>query len=866
MVGKLYFTFLLFFVTVQAFAQKYKVAGLVSDESGKGIPGITIQEMGTNAKGVTDAQGIYLMYVHYGNATLVINTPGFDKIEREIKGIGTQNFILAAIGKARQETMVGSRNLSTTASDLTSPIEIIDVKKIASLNGQFDLTQLLHFASSSLNSNRQYGADGTDNMDQTSIHGMGPDQVLVLVNGKRRHQSSLINLSGTMGRGNAGADLNTIPVAAIDHIEVLKDGAAAQYGSDAVAGVINIVLKETTDCFTVNANAGIRKAKYSRDSSFLDGLNYNANLNYGTKIGRKGFVNATADYNFTDHTNRSGTQADSVIRTQFGDPRTYNAAIVFNAALPVNASTEIYSSGGYNYRQSETFAFTRILSTRDSLYKTYPNGYDPVISRNIEDRAITLGVRTLWKGFKVDFSNTYGFNKLHYKVKNSLNESFGRGTPTSMDAGGFKTTQNVANLNFTRFYDKILNGINLAFGAEYRMDWYTVFSGDPFSWQTYNPLKQSGAQGFRGYSNADVVKESRFNAAGYADIEAKISDRLSVSAAGRYDYYSDLESGAISGKGGVRFKLTNALALRGAYGIGFRAPSLAQQYFGNATINVTTKPLEIPLQNIIAGSNSAAFTALDAPDLKMERTQNATAGLEFTPDKNFSLTLDGYYIHVQNRIILAGPFSQNDKIVGAALKKLYVNQARFFTNSLTTSTAGVDFTLKYTAELGSGKFNALLGANYNIMSIDTVETTTRLAGKQELYLNRRERYFILAAAPPAKVNLMLDYTVDNLTFMIRAVYFGKTELLNNNYGKTDKSGKIYLEKDYLDVYKSVVQTDLSVGYKYDDYLSFTLGGSNILNVYPTMSKPSKTISGGAWDSVQMGSNGAFFFAKVFYNF
>ncbi|MBE9461203.1 TonB-dependent receptor domain-containing protein [Dyadobacter subterraneus] len=863
--SKFYFTFLLVLVAAHAFAQKYKVAGLVKDENGKGIPGVIIQEMGTNAKGITNDQGVYQMYVHYGNATLIVDFEGFDKVKREIHGIGTQNFILKSIGKTKPATIVGSRNLKTRSEDLTSPVEIIDVKKIASLNGQFDLTQLLQFVSTSLNSNRQIGADGTDNIDQVSIHGMGPDQMLLLVNGKRRHQSALINLSGSYGRGNSSADLNTIPVAAIDRIEILKDGAAAQYGSDAVAGVVNIILKETTNGFSANANAGIRKAKYNRDSSFVDGLNYNANLNYGAVIGRKGFINVTADYNFRNHTNRSNTQPDSIVRKQFGDPRVYNGSITFNASLPINENLEIYSFGGYNYRQTESFAFSRTLLKKDSLYKIYPNGFDPVISRNIEDRAATVGVRTKWNGFNVDVSNTYGFNKFHYKVNHSLNESFGKGTPTSMDAGGFKTNQNVTNLNLSQFYDDILQGVNLAFGAEYRMDWYNIFSGDYFSYRTYDPLKPTGARGFRGYSPAEEISKKRYNAAGYVDVEAKISKRLSVSAAGRYDYYNDLGS-AVSGKGGLRFNITNELTLCGSYGIGFRAPSLAQQYFSNATVNPTTAPLNIPTEKVIARTGSEVLKTLGIPDLKFENTQNASAGLTFSPDKNFSVSVEGYYIKVQNRIILAGPISQNDRLVGPGLQKLHIDEARFFTNSLSTSTAGADLTIKYGAELGAGKLNIAVGANYNTMAIDTIKTTERLEGKQASYLNRRERYFILSAAPPTKVNLTLDYTVDNLTFMARGNYFGKMELINNYFGQLDKTGKVYTEKDYVDIYKPVIQTDVSIAYKFDEYLSFAIGGSNILNVYPTMSKPNKTISGGAWDSVQMGNNGAFFFAKVFYNF
>lgn len=853
------------FVT-QAMAQKYKVAGIIKDEEGKGIGGVLIQELGTNANAVTNQYGIYEMRVHYGNATLVVTAEGFYKITRDIQGIGTQHFILKSIAKSRKNGVVGSKNLANTAADLSSPVDILDVKKIAGLNKQFDLPQLLQYVSGSFNSNRQLGADGTDLIDASSIHGMGPDQMLVLVNGKRRHQSSLINLGGTRGRGNTGFDFSTIPVSSIDRIEILRDGAVAQYGSDAVSGVINIVLKDNTDGLSINANGGIRKASYNRDSSSWDGLSYNGNINYGTKIAKTGFFNVTADYNFQDHTNRAGTQADSLVRRKFGDPKIYNGSLGYNMVVPVYKNTEIYSFGTASYRLGETYSWTRGARDSTNFIKLNPNGFDPLVSRVVDDRAVTVGARTKWNRFNIDLSHTYGFNKFSYEVKNSLNKSFGMDTTrSSFEAGGFQTMQNVTNLEFTTFYDDILDGVHLAFGAEYRMDQYQINSGNPLSWRTYNPLKFGGAQGFKGYGETEAIEAKRNNVAGYVDVEAKFDDRFSVNAAGRFDYYSDLGS-AVAGKAGLRYKLTDALSIRGAYGLGFRAPSLAQQHYSYDILIPSKANLEYPQSNIITRSGSEISNAIAAPDLKLEISHNGSAGVVFAPDEKFSVSVDGYYVRVQDRIILTGPFDANDKQIGAVLKRLNVAQMRFFTNALTTTTAGVDLSLKYTTGLGTGRLSTVLSANYNTMSIDTIKTSERLANKQASYLDKRERYFILASAPPMKINLTLDYQAGPLTFMVRGTYFDEIQLVNRNFGKIDKGGKAYTEKDYIDTYKSMIQADATLGLKVNENLSFAIGGSNLLNAYPTMSKPNRTESGGAWDSVQAGNNGSFFFTKIYYKF
>ncbi|HEV7378601.1 MAG TPA: TonB-dependent receptor plug domain-containing protein, partial [Dyadobacter sp.] len=386
-----------------AMAQKYKVAGKVLDAKGEALPGASVTEKGTNNGTITDANGIYTLNVMYTNATLVVTFVGYNKIERDIQGKGTQNFTLEDATLLNQVTVVGSRNMNRSSTDTPAPVDIINIQEITTKQGQLDVNQLLQFAAPSFNSNRQTGSDGADHVDPASLRGLGPDQTLVLINGKRRHQSSLVNIFGTRGRGNTGTDLNAIPAAAIERIEVLRDGAAAQYGSDAIAGVINIVLKENVNQLTANANAGIYAAKYRADGKAFDGLNYNANVNYGLKIGQRGFVNITADYNERAHTNRAATHdEDDIVRREYGDPKVRNMALYYNAMVPVFKNVQLYSFGGINKRKGDAYAWTRKVDDDRNIPSIYPNGFDPVIGSDIDDQAVTGGVRGIWKGWNID--------------------------------------------------------------------------------------------------------------------------------------------------------------------------------------------------------------------------------------------------------------------------------------------------------------------------------------------------------------------------------------------------------------------------------------------------------------------------------
>ena len=863
---KSYLSLFLVLLSLSAFAQKFKVLGKITDVNGEPLIGASVIEKGTNNGTTADGSGVYTLSVGYSGATLIVTYVGYNKIEKEINGQETQNFTLEDATLLSQVTVVGSRNMNRSSTDTPAPVDVINIQEVTTKQGQLDVNQLLQFAAPSFNSNRQTGSDGADHVDPASLRGLGPDQTLVLINGKRRHQSALVNLFGSRGRGNTGTDLNAIPAAAIERIEILRDGAAAQYGSDAIAGVINIVLKETVNQLTANVNAGMYKARYRFDDKNFDGQNYNVNLNYGLKIAKTGFVNVTADYNFRDHTNRANTSPlDEISRRQYGDPQMKNAAIYYNAKIPVGKNFQVYSFGGHNTRTGDAYAWTRFADDVKNVPSIYPNGFDPIIASKITDNAATVGVRGVWKQWDIDLSNTYGFNKFDFSVKNSLNTSLGAQSPTSFEAGGFQLGQNVTNLNFTRFYKSVLSGLNVAFGGEYRTERYKIFAGEEASYTTYDQNFAGGSQGFPGFSPADITNHSRSNFGAYLDVEADLTKKLLVDAAVRFENYSDFGS-TLNGKLGARYKITDDIAVRGSVSTGFRAPSLAQKYFNSTFTNFVNGQA---VQVLLANNSSAVTKALGIPELKQETSQNASLGITVTPKGSaLSVTIDGYYVKVKDRVVLTGQFSDEDEAIGPLLKSLNVGQAQFFTNALSyTTTKGIDVIVAHSTGLGKGRFSTTLAANFNWMKLGPINTSPALAGKEDTYFNQRERSFVLASAPPSKINLTFDYTISKLSLMVRFVRFGEIKLTNWNYGSiNEETNQEYTQAEYTDIYKPKIQTDVTVNYKFSKNISLSVGGSNILNAYPNMSKPYLTESGGAWDPVQMGSNGAFLFTRLGFKF
>lgn len=820
--------------------------GKVSDKSGEPLIGASIVEKGTNNGTITDTEGKFSIKVSNPATIFQISYIGFKS--KELKGSELSGEIVLEEGNLLdQVVIVGSRSMNRSATDTPAPIDVIDIKDITSKTGQLDLNQLLQFAAPSFNSNRQSGSDGTDHVDPASLRGLGPDQTLVLINGKRRHQSSLVNIYGTRGRGNTGTDLNTIPAAAIERIEILRDGAAAQYGSDAIAGVINIVLKKTTETLEINANSGIYKASYRFDDKKFDGLNYNLNTNYGLKIGKDGFINFTGDFNFRDHTNRANAAAEELARREFGDPKAQNTAIYINASVPINSTTAVYAFGGTNNRKGESYAWTRFADDDRNIASIYPDGFDPLIKADIVDNSIAAGVRTKLKGWEMDLSNTFGSNKFEYSLENTLNTSLGATSPTAFEAGGFSLNQNTINLGFSKFLKDKLSGLNLAYGAEYRVENYQIFAGEEKSYKSYIAGVPGGSQGFPGFQPSDEIKASRSNFGLYFDTEADFTKKFMVGAALRFENYSDFGN-TLNGKISTRLKINDEITFRGTASTGFRAPSLPQINFNSTVTNfINGQPVEV----LIARNNSEVTKTLGIPSLKQELSKNASLGFTVRPNNTFSLTVDGYWVQIKDRIVLTGQFTDEDEQIGQLLKNINVAKAQFFTNAVNTTTTGLDIILSNKDKVGDGFLTTSLAMNFNKLNIDKINTNDKLAGKEDTYFDLREQYFLRASAPPSKINLTFDYQIKKFSALVRLVRFGKIELADWNYDVAEN-----------DIYKPKTTTDLSVNYKVSKKLSLSLGSNNIFNVYPDISSGYYTESGGAWDPVQMGSNGAFYYGKL----
>jgi iron complex outermembrane receptor protein len=518
-------------------------------------------------------------------------------------------------------TVVGSRKTLSSASstDTLVPVDIYSMGKLVEGGGQFDLAQSLQYLSPSFNSTRQTGADGADLIDSAALRGLGSDQTLVLVNGKRRHTVALVNLFGARNRGSTGTDMNSLPLLAIDNVQVLRDGAAAQYGSDAIAGVINIQLKKKAGCEAV--------AGYGQYSAG-DGKNYLASAYCGVKLGG-GTLAVTGEWQDRGRSNR----ADPGSLRTIGDTKVENKTVYLNGEFPVAGDNRLYVTAGAQDRDASSAAWARGGVGTDDIPSRnseamYPNGYVPFIDGKIEDRYLIVGWKSSIAGWDTDLSQTYGSNKLRYNINHTMNASIankdllagGTGiSPTSFDAGGFGFSQATTNFDVSRFFPDLLGGSNIAFGAEYRREKYDIVAGEPGSYIDADGVGfggNAGSQGFPGFQPSDATQRSRNSQALYVDWEANLTPALTLDAALRGEHYSDFGSTTTAKLSGS-YKFTNAFLLRGAASTGFRAPSLQQLYFSSTfTDFISGQPLDVVLApNGSAIANAAGVEAGEVQEL-----------------------------------------------------------------------------------------------------------------------------------------------------------------------------------------------------------------------------------------------------------
>lgn len=840
--------------------------------------------------------------------------------------------------KMKAFVSTGTRFSDRTVADSPVPIDIITAAEINS-GGYTETAQIIQTLVPSFNYPRPSLTDGTDHIRPATLRGLAPDQTLVLINGKRRHSSSLVNLNGSIGRGSVSTDFNVIPTSGIGQIEVLRDGASAQYGSDAIAGVINVILRRdigngldfsfgTTQRgdgrdLKVDAYSGLRFGNkkegtffvtaWARNKSPTNRIQPDTRQQYFGTSATGAATTISGNYGSgTGLSASSGTlsaKEASINRLnhRFGDPRSKEEGIWFNGELPLeNGAITAYVFGGGSLKHGEGAGFFRRPGDDRTIRSIWPDGFLPVIQSEVSDVSLGGGLKGKASGWNWDLSSVYGYNDLAYTTAQSINDTLGAASKTSFDAGGLKFLQSTTNLDVTNEVDVGLKSpLKVALGAEVRWEQYKVTAGEPDSYRDAGVRildgpnvgtiggSAPGAQVFGGFKPSDAGVYSRTSKAIYVDLEAKITEQWLVSAAGRYEDYSDFGN-STTGKLASRFEITKGFAIRASLSSGFRAPHLAQQRFSSTATNfIGGVPFEIrtfPVTEPVA-------RAMGASNLTPEKSINQSGGITWQPVEPFTASIDFYHIEIDDRIVLSSNFT------GVAVSNFLVAQGlpavgggRYFTNGVDTTTEGVDVTLRYKLDLKKdGKVTFTASGNSNKTKVTRFKPTPpQLAaiGITTPLFDLTEKTRMEKGQPRNSVNLIVNYDVKDWSFMLRNVRYGEVsavaftgasqaliDALTPGYkvafADTVPAGA---NKQVIQTFEAKWITDLDVTYRFNKQLTASVGVNNLFNVYPTENIRSKVVGGVAFsgsDNVGIfpyssispfGFNGASFYGKVSYKF
>ena len=761
--------------------------------------------------------------------------------------------------------VTGTRVSDRTVAESQSPIDVISPETLEA-TGTPELATALSRAVPSLNFPRPAITDGTDAVRPAQLRGLAPDQVLVLVNGKRRHTTALINLNGSQGRGSSPVDLNAIPISAIERVEVLRDGAAAQYGSDAIAGVINVVLKGRGEGGSVLGTFGKMSAG--------DGEQWNLGTDAGIALGESGFVHLAAQGGHQDNTNRAKPY-NGVVEQRYGDPEIDSAGFSYNSEFSPAEGITFYSFGNYSERDVLSNGYFRWRGDNRNNIAIYPDGFLPQIHNVSEDRGFVAGLRgTTFNDWTVDLSFNYGQNHLSFDIENTHNRSLGDDSPTQFYAGALETTQNVLNLDINRAFDVgwLAYPLGVAFGAEWRGEKFNLSPGEPGSYAdtglmiperdasgnlTGNLIRAAGgSQVFAGFKPVDAGYHKRESYSVYLDLEADVTDRLSLGLAARAEDYSDFGSTS-NGKLSARYAFSDKVALRATASTGFRAPSLQQQHFQSTATNFIDG---VPYDIVTFSVDNPAAIALGAEPLKPEESTNIGLGLVLQPVDRLYVTVDAYQIDIDDRIYLSenltGP-------VGDYLAEVHgifgVQGGRYFTNALDTRTRGIDVIGSYSWPTAGGSFDMTGGYNYNKTEIERIapnpaalEEVADEYGVVLERIGRVEQGRITRGTPRDKFFLNGIWKAGNWSFDATATRWGEF----TNFSATPELDQTYGAEWTL---------DLSASYTLDGW-RFTVGGDNVTDEYPDQSLAGIGTRTYLPYSTQspFGFNGAFVYAKVGY--
>ena len=749
--------------------------------------------------------------------------------------------------------VTGTRQLGRTAQEAPAPVDVISSAELQQ-TGQQNVLDALNRVLPSL-SLPGLGFDTAGLVRSARLRGLSPDDTLVLINGKRRHVSANINADVSPVGGSDPVDLDLIPVSLIDHIEVLRDGAAAQYGSDAIAGVINIILKSDKEGGAAYEQAGA----YYKQDGFTDDLGGNA----GVALGEDGFFDLAANYRNHQHSNRTGLDTRAA---DYGI--TYNPARIvgdaqyelfstgYNTGYKVlDGAVTLYSFGTFAYRGADAFENWR---TPDKFPAYYPNGFVPHETLNENDFALTAGAKGVILGDMTwDLSTTYGSDTDNIGNVNSVNidyyNAFGY-SPTKFHNGEFNDSEWTTNLDFSKPVPVsfLSTPLNVAFGAEYRRQTYELHAGD------FASRYGSGSQAYPGFELQDESSPSRHNVSVYGDLAANITKEWQIDFAGRYEHYSDVgdtESGKIT----TRYDITPRLAVRGTISNGFRAPTLAQEYFSATNVSPTTAIVQLPV-------NSAAAKLLDSVPLKAERSQNYTAGITAEPIDGLHTAVDFYRVDIRDRIVDSGLLTGdivNQAILlnGSSIEPGVVALAQYYTNAVNTKTEGVDITADYTQRLGDGsRINWTAALNLNTTAITHIIPTPALFAGQTLFTSDVKSE-IKEDSPKEKLLFQQTYLKDAWTFTLRNTFWGPTV---QTVPDPNTGGAPY----YRNEVHAAVITDVEVNYMIGEHWQLSVGANNLFDLYPSKTNIASRFANSTVYSPASpwGFDGGFYYGRVNYRF
>ncbi|GAA4735212.1 TonB-dependent receptor [Flavisolibacter ginsenosidimutans] len=885
-----------FLASLFSLAQNVTVRGAVKDANGQALSGASVTVQGASKGTVADNSGNYSLSLAPGKYTLVVTYVGYLTQRTDVtvgQSGAVQDFILAGAGELNTVTVVGSRSVARTRTETPVPVDVIPLAQVVNEIGQVDLNQIMNYIAPSFQSARQTIADGTDHLDPAQLRGLGTDQVLVLINGKRRHQAALVNVNGTVNRGQTNTDLSAIPATAIERIEILRDGASAQYGSDAIAGVINIVLKRRTGLLEASSSYGFYDTKYPKNYALYkiqgksddpnvrvtDGGTFQGSLGYGFNIG-KGYLTLNGEYISREATNRTGTYTgqifpsvngqnrdDSIMngrginRNTFdiraGNSQMKGGALFYNFALPVGKNGEVYAFGGYSKKDGNSAGLYRYPSSvvlasnagkyASNVFAMYPNGFLPNINTKIADFSTAVGYRTKIKGWNFDISNSFGQNTFDFGVSNSVNYSqfaVNSSPQTTFDAGGLKFWQNTSNADVAKRYD-VLRGLNVAAGLEYRIDAFGIRSGEEASYKNYDVPSGvgPGAQVFPGFVNTIGDTKTRNAKAVYVDLEQDFTKAFLLTGALRYENYSDFGS-TFNYKFSTRVKVVDWFNLRGSVSTGFRAPSMQQKYYAKTnTLFITQGGSLTPVQAGTFTNDSPLAGLLGIPKLKQETSQSYSFGFTAKPFSGFELTFDAYQIDIKNRIILTNNFNGN---TSAQIKQILDAQgattANFFTNAIDTRARGFEAVASYNKTfLKKHSLRTVLALNItdNQVKKDAagkpiIHASDILVNGGQLgnYFSREDQSRIEVANPKDKLSLSFEYKYSRFGAMLRFVHFGVVQYLDASTTPIANAFDNNTLESLDQDFSAKTVTDLSLSYDVLKSLRLTIGANNLFDVYP----------------------------------